>query len=221
MKINFDGSNLRNILLAAAVILTSTPASAYTITMGGKAVAGEGLTTSVAGATVIDFNSSLSLPAEYTGGAVVNGTTGNWASPPGDSSNYFTVGSSADQLSPGVLTLGSLNQYFGYYGGSPDEYNYIMLSHGTTEFIITGLELAAAAVLAADGNQNNGAYWNIWADNESEYFDTVKFISTSNAFETDNHAYLSAVPIPAAVWLFGTGLLGLLGMSRKRQTKSA
>jgi hypothetical protein len=29
---------------------------------------------------------------------------------------------------------------------------------------------------------------------------------------------LSAVPLPAAVWLFGTGLLGLAGIVRRRKT---
>jgi len=28
----------------------------------------------------------------------------------------------------------------------------------------------------------------------------------------------SAVPIPAAVWLFGSGLLGLVGVMRRRKT---
>ena len=27
---------------------------------------------------------------------------------------------------------------------------------------------------------------------------------------------ISAVPVPAAVWLFGSGLLGLLGISRRK-----
>ncbi|MFN2338990.1 MAG: flocculation-associated PEP-CTERM protein PepA [Gammaproteobacteria bacterium] len=32
----------------------------------------------------------------------------------------------------------------------------------------------------------------------------------------DGNLTLAAVPVPAAVWLFGTGLLGLLGMARRR-----
>lgn len=32
----------------------------------------------------------------------------------------------------------------------------------------------------------------------------------------DGNLTLTAVPVPAAVWLFGTGLLGLLGMARRR-----
>lgn len=38
-------------------------------------------------------------------------------------------------------------------------------------------------------------------------------LSATSGFDYTN-AYVSAVPIPAAAWLFGSGLLGLLGMTR-------
>ena len=136
--------------------------------------------------------------------------------PPSDSSNYLTVGSGSNQLSPVTITLGSLQQYFGYYGGSPDSYNSVELWLGSTLLqVISGNELASAATVPANGDQGKGFYWNIWADNAAEYFDVVKLVSTSNAFETDNHAFVSAVPVPAAVWLFFSGMLGLLGFSRQ------
>jgi hypothetical protein len=31
---------------------------------------------------------------------------------------------------------------------------------------------------------------------------------------------LTVVPIPAAAWLFGSGLLGLVGVARRRRNKS-
>lgn len=34
-------------------------------------------------------------------------------------------------------------------------------------------------------------------------------------------SYISAVPIPATVWLFGSGLLGLVGISRRKSTAKA
>ncbi len=201
-----------------AALLTTTSVSAFTISMGGTTVAGEGLTTSVLGATVIDFNSDFSLPAGYVGGAVVNGSlVDNWASPPGNNTNYLTVGPVGEQSSPATITLGSLNQYFGFYGGSPDEYNSIELWNDTTQIAeISGTDLATAAGIIADGDQSVGRYWNIWADDVGDYFNKVVFISTTNAFETDNHAF-SAVPIPAAAWLFISGVLGLLGFSKRKK----
>ncbi len=207
-------------VVAIAAVLFTTSAAAYTVTVGGRAVLNQGQTTSVSGATVVDFNSDLILPAGYSGGAVVNGLSyANWASPPSDSSNYLTVGSGTDQPSPVTITLGTLNQYFGYYGGSPDLYNSVLLYNGDLlvgEF--SGETLASAIPeeqFSHYGDQTKGFYWNIWASNASQYFNVVKLVSTSNAFETDNHAFVSAVPIPAAVWLFLSGMLGLIGFSRQ------
>jgi hypothetical protein len=212
-------NNLKlNSVLAAVALLAATSASAsYVVTAGGTPVLGEGLTTSVAGATVVDFNSSLVNPSGYTGGAVKNGSlSGNWASPPGDTSNYFSVGPSTS--TPGTVLLNSLSQYFGYFGGSPDTYNSVELWRDTTKLAtFNGSYLASVVPLAADGNWASGAYWNIWASNSSEYFNKVLFVSSTNAFETDNHASLSAVPLPAAAWLFGSALLGFMTVSNRRK----
>ncbi len=208
--------------IAVAAMFTSTAVVAYTIDVGGTGVSGEGITTSVVGATVIDFNSGI-LPSEYSGGAVKSGTSSNSAAPPDDISYYYTVGSSSEQRSPGILTLGSLSKYFGFYGGSPDAYNSIELYSGT-ELVgsFSGTQLYRIANNCDDcnpgGNRSEGFYWNIWADGTSEFFNVVKFISTSNAFETDNHAYLAAVPIPASAWLFVSGILGLMGFSTRRRS---
>lgn len=208
--------------ITISAMLASSSAFSYTVTAGGQALAGEGYTSSVIGATVTDFNSG-SLPIGYSGGAVVSGGSGgNWASPPGDTSYYYTVGPGAGQSSPATLTFSSLNQYFGFFGGSPDSYNSIELYSGTTMVgSFTGNDLYAVAFGTSSsptGDQSQGAYWNIWADNASEYFDKIVFISTSNAFETDNHANLAAVPIPAAAWLFISGVVGLMGFSTRRKT---
>lgn len=226
MKNTFSKLKL-DVAIAAVALFTATSASAaYIVTVGGTAVPGEGLTTSVAGATVVDFDSNLLLPTGYTGGAVKNGSvSGNWASPPGDTSNFFTVGPQSGPLypqsSPGTVLLNSVSQYFGYFGGSPDTYNSVQLFMNNTLLAnFSGTALAAAAPVNPNGNWATGAYWNIWASNATEYFNKVVFISTSRAFETDNHASLSAVPLPAAVWLFGTGLLGLLGLAKRQRSAS-
>jgi len=43
----------------------------------------------------------------------------------------------------------------------------------------------------------------------------------SNPFDTgavDFELYVSQVPLPASVWLFGSGLIGLLGLSKRKHT---
>jgi len=54
---------------------------------------------------------------------------------------------------------------------------------------------------------------------ENILFDEIHLsITDSNkAFTLDNLQYISAVPVPAAVWLFGSGLLGLVGVARRKR----
>lgn len=50
-------------------------------------------------------------------------------------------------------------------------------------------------------------------------FDEVRLSiadTRSKQFTLDNLEYVSAIPLPAAVWLFGSGLLGLMGFARRR-----
>lgn len=42
-------------------------------------------------------------------------------------------------------------------------------------------------------------------------------LSTKTYFTLDNLEYVSAIPIPAAVWLFGSGLIGLIGFARRKR----
>ena len=41
-------------------------------------------------------------------------------------------------------------------------------------------------------------------------------VSDAGYFMVDDLQYTSTVSLSAALWLFGTGLLGLIGMARKR-----
>ena len=50
-------------------------------------------------------------------------------------------------------------------------------------------------------------------DPNGPFLGAAKFGSTGDGEQSD---WVGAVPIPAAVWLFGTGLLGLVGVARRR-----
>jgi hypothetical protein len=52
--------------------------------------------------------------------------------------------------------------------------------------------------------------------NEVVYF-TGKFAPMVKNFRADGKSSVAAVPVPAAVWLFGSGLIGLVGMMRRRK----
>lgn len=50
-------------------------------------------------------------------------------------------------------------------------------------------------------------------DGSANAFDTLTM-----SFTDDTHiSAVSAIPVPAAVWLFGSGLIGLIGIARRRQ----
>jgi len=53
---------------------------------------------------------------------------------------------------------------------------------------------------------------------ENILFDEIRLSIDSSSrtfFTLDNLQYVSAIPVPAAVWLFGSGLLGLIGVARR------
>jgi hypothetical protein len=198
--------------LAFATLAVAGSASAVpTFTAGGTALAGEGLATSVAGATTINFNSGI-LPANYIDGSLFTGTDGNHAAPPGDTSMYLSAGISSDQHSPVTANFAGGLSYFGFYMGSPDGYNSVTYTFADqSSTTLTGTELASLAGTVADGNQSVGLYVNAFAGAGGK-ITSVAFYSTSNAFETDNHAFIAAVPEPEtyAMLLAGLGLLGFM-----------
>jgi PEP-CTERM motif len=208
-----------SMLLVVFGLVAAQSASAYTINLGGTPLAGQGLVSSVAGAVTTDFNGGL--PGNYSGGLVVSGSLGGqYASPPNDTSKYFTVGgTNPNAPSPGVVSFGFLAKYFGFYGGSPDAYNGLQLFNGESLVkSFTGADIATFAGVPPNGNQSVGYYFNIFADNSTEYFDKVSFLSSQAAYETDNHAVLAAaVPEPEtyAMMMAGLSVMGFVARRRK------
>jgi hypothetical protein len=180
-----------------------------------------GMTTDVAGATVVDFNAGN--PAYYTGqGTVTSGSiSGQTAAPAGDITPYLSV---AYPLQTGSMaaTLGASYNYFGLYWGSIDNYNTLKFYDGAALIAtITGSDvIASGSTLGDQMAAGANRYVNFFFNDAS--FDKVVFSTSEYAFESDNHAYanVSKVPEPTTLTLMGLALAAV-GFTARRRRQTA
>lgn len=178
---------------------------------------GSNLTTSVAGATVIDFNDDA-MPANYSGdGGIVSGSVGGrYAAPAGNSTNYLSVAIDVPVGEQQIVAGGTFN-YFGLYWGSIDNYNTLSFYNGADQVLrLTGADVIAAGV--GFGNQiapGANRYVNIFLNGDT--YDRIVISTTQYAFESDNHAF-AQVPEPGTLALLGLGLIGA-GAARLRRSR--
>jgi len=224
-------------VVLALLLCFSTGANALTFT------ATNGSFSSEAGAVTVDFGFSPidnfgpvsgSLPSgtlggvtySYSGGALFNFDStsslpnGISARPVGSEHNFWSIGTSpAAQQGPGIVNLGAGVTYYGFLWGSPDAsgWNSVSFFDGNTQLATFD---GSAILNPPNGNQAFARYFNVFAG-PGEVITGVQFSANTNAFETDNHAFISAVPEPEIYAMMGIGL-GLVGwMGRRRKLKAA
>jgi hypothetical protein len=103
---------------------------------------------------------------------------------------------------PGTIGIGSLTSLFvgsftGVAGDQPIARLNFTLGAGVTNATIN---VAAAAI---------GGTWSAW-DGINDPYDFT------NDYEGAVVNPVSAIPVPAAIWLFGSGVVGLVGVARRR-----
>ena len=200
---------------AALALALVSQAGATTVTIGGTAVAGEGLETSVVGATTTTFDGLTTLPLGYNAigttpvnPLVIGSTSSTYKAPTGDTSTYLTTGTGLIFNLPAAGVT-----YFGFYWGSLDSYNDFTITDSQNHtYNMTGAQLASSFGLNADGNSSY--FVNFFAD-AGTTFKAAGFSSSVNSFEFDNVA--TATPEPGTVAMLSGGLLILAGAMRRRK----
>lgn len=207
-----------------ALGLVSTPWAAPIVTVGGTPVAGQGLTSSLAGVAVLDFNTDTipagiaTIPSPLSTNLVV-GSASTHAAPPGDASRYLAVGPSTGGQVRVSLTGGA--NYIGFYAGSLDAYNAVSFLDSSDAVLATytGTQLAAFANVPATGDQAIGRYFNVFETGNA--FAWVVLSSSQDAFELDNFAIGRAtpptqIPLPGTLAMLGIGCLAGWPPHRRR-----
>ncbi len=197
----------------------SSMSGAFTIDFGVSPVNNTG---PVAGSLPSGTTSGVSY--SYTGGALFNYTAppstlsnGISARPVGSTGNYWSIGPKPTaQAGPGVVSFSSGISYFGFLWGSPDAYNKLQFYNGSQ---LLGSFDGSAILVPPNGNQSFSKYFNVLAD-PGQFITSIRFTSSTNAFETDNHAFVAAVPEPEtyAMLIAGLALLAFVGRRQFRQS---
>ncbi|MBH8578296.1 PEP-CTERM sorting domain-containing protein [Nostocaceae cyanobacterium CENA369] len=216
----------------AVVFMGANPAGAVSLTKGGSTpVAGEGQYTNIQGATTVNFNSGTAVDpngfATYsaTNGIVQGNVSGQYASPFGDSSKFLTI-SPVSNVAGGTgsvaINFAKAIDYFGFYWGSIDDYNFVdVYSGGKLLQTFSGKDVPGAPANGEQSGNANNVYVNLLAG-KGETFDKVVLRSTGYAFETDNHSYKLA-SVPESSTMLGLLAFGALGAGSfvKRKSKMA
>jgi len=137
--------------------------------------------------TIVSYNDDFAFDAAFP-------TDPDFSRPgtTGDPDNCTTDPSALGCSGPGEIN----GIAFGNFNGIADTVTLV----GTLSF--TGLSVGVSPITMATNDLPAGD----WYDVDSNLMDVVY-----------GDAEINVVPVPAAVWLFGTGLLGLIGVARRRK----
>lgn len=93
---------------------------------------------------------------------------------------------------------------FGNFGG--------LIASGAGSTLLGTIEVTAIGVgTGAFSLEDNPSFTGSWLDNALNQVASPSYTGVSVTVES------AVIPVPAAVWLFGSGLIGLVGMARRKK----
>lgn len=216
---------------AAIVLVLSTSTNAALVTISFQGALGIGdyddglaLWGSAASDTAYDFSASMTYNTSAVTGALVTSSSDTryeFQSP----ANINWIKSS---LTVNGITLTNFNQYSDSleYAGhrTPGDFHYATFIDGSETGgdvmrLVISLDEWGNSIIPMDGSllAADVASWGALGESYISFNNTVGGTSTNIWSNLTNATIsVSAVPVPAAVWLFGSGLLGLVGLARRK-----
>lgn len=191
------------------------------------------------GDITVDVNTSAGDTQSFSARAIINNTNPDAYDPttnpnpdpsaiPGDPDYYNLVSFMGADVIPNVDYCGALSTDWQAGSRGPGVYKFAGIIDGITD--AAGCTAAGgewqshaypgyAFILRADGIRViEGMDYSVYSD-----LSNVPTVIDGVAYNPDENgnlvaiADLSAVPVPAAVWLFGSGLIGLAGVARRKK----
>ena len=195
----------RILALAGYFIFASIPlnaVAAYVLDFG-TGLAG-------AGGTITNAGGSISGSNIFIGSLIVDGTTTSNGTYVVDALLNFDTSANTISIVGNIATLGIAGETL--LSGSFTSYSTTVipqLGGGQTEvFQATGPDTKSNILLGILG---------IPLDTQFNFFGFSIESANGSVVSTDIVNTAAVVPVPAAVWLFGSGLLGLVGIARRKQ----
>ena len=188
------------LMLAGCLAFASIPlnaAAAFVIDFGTGLLG--------AGGTMTNTGTSILGTDIFIGSLVVQGTTSSDGTYEVDALLNFDTSANTIAIVGDVSSLGISGDTL--LSGSFASYSYSVYPGPNEVFDATGPDAKSSGLLAALG---------IPLDTNFEFFGFAIESANGTVVSTD-FINTAVVPVPAAAWLFGSGLVGLLGIARRKK----
>jgi hypothetical protein len=126
-----------------------------------------------------------------------------------------------DVISGSILTKAGTGQQIDVFSATPYSdvllaNNAYLVSEGPAPLAATDNSLGLGYDI--DGNYLADLYPSLYPNGYVTPFDGIAGLTNIGSGNSLTVTAVSSVPLPATVWLFGSGLIGLIGISRRKQS---